>query len=126
MNAKGMRRVPLAEGKVHVFSDARRIILQVRANGPDDNPLITWAKAAAALSPADAVQLAGELFHAAMHHERTAETTAKPPPPSPNNPQPKPKAKAAAQPAANSAPKPKPKPNPSMASSGPSKPTTPP
>lgn len=70
MRAKGMRRAVLAGGKVHVFSDAERIIVQVRATGADDDPLVTWAKAAAALSRTDAMHLASELLRAAVEQER--------------------------------------------------------
>jgi hypothetical protein len=118
MQAKGMRRVPLAGGKVHVFSDAKKIVIQVRASGPDDNPLVTWAKAAAALSPTDAIQLASELFTAALQHEqivkkKAGNTTAS----QPGKPKPDPKSATAAAP--------KPAPSPTAASKEPSKLTTP-
>jgi hypothetical protein len=82
MKAKGMRRTVLAGGKLHVFSNAKRIIVQVRAAGPDHDPLVTWAKAAASLSRADALQLAAELLNVSLEQERTVNK----PPPAPSAP----------------------------------------
>jgi hypothetical protein len=82
MQAKGMRRAVLTDGKVHVFSDTNRIILQVRANGPENDPLVTWAKAAARLSRTDALQLASELLRAAVELDSTI---TKPVPPKAKN-----------------------------------------
>ena len=65
MNAKGMRRTALAGGNLHVFSDAKRIVVQVRATGPDHDPLATWAKAAVELDAEGALAVASELLLAA-------------------------------------------------------------
>src|SRR5690606_34393384 len=65
MKVPGMRRTVLAGGKVNVWSDETRIILQVRTSGPEDEPLVTWAKAAAELSTSEALELAAELLRCA-------------------------------------------------------------
>lgn len=59
-----MRRATMAAGKVNLFTDETRIVLQVRANGSQTEPLETWAKAAALLDDEDALQLAAELLNA--------------------------------------------------------------
>jgi hypothetical protein len=70
MTVPGMRRIALCGGKLHVWSDERRVVLQVRASGPQDDPLATWAKAAVQLEIADALAVAGELLAAASRIER--------------------------------------------------------
>jgi len=66
---KGMKCVPrtLATGdKVHIYSDADRIVLQLRHLAPEESLLEPSFKSAESLTPAEALAIASDLLNAAL------------------------------------------------------------
>jgi hypothetical protein len=61
----GMRCKSLADGKLHVYSSADRVVVQVRVSKPtEEDVLYPACKAAVQLNRADVVGLLGELVEA--------------------------------------------------------------
>lgn len=77
---KGVRRIAVASGNVHLFSDTKRIVIQLRMKGDDENPCSPWAKLGVELTAAEALNLAAELLHAVaasqLLHSPTASDSA--------------------------------------------------